>query len=185
MKYTHKELNRTWTINDDNTDIKTRYINDVIDMLAPKSVLLSLWFEEVKDTRHPWRYWKPEDNQHINYFYINDIWIIDDGAYNSEQYYNCWNAYLTEQLAQKELDKRKTIVKIMEYISDNFWIFEPDWNNEHQRKYIIYRNLYQKREITFDCLNKFYSPIWYFSCKEHAQDIIKKFDKELRLIYNI
>lgn len=180
----HKELNRTAEIvNQVWYMVKNKDWQNKI-LLSTESELLSLWFEEVKDTRHAGRYWKPE-NHNTRHYCLYDGYIANSNN-TAISDYKYWNAFETQELAQKELDKIKAIVKIMEYISDNFWIFEPNWNNKNQRKYRLYYN-HDNKSFGYEILHycHWYSPIWYFSCSEHANYIIKKFDKELKLIYDI
>lgn len=147
--------------------------------------LIDFWFTEQKDTRHPWRYWYPESNEESHYFienywtvYKDDIWAISSALF--------WNCFQTEEVWEKELETRKAIVTIKRYISDTFWVFEPDWSDTKQKKYHIY---YDYNDYCFwyqyTYISKIDTHIWNLSCEEHAQEIMDKFDKELRLIWDI
>lgn len=165
--------------------LKSEYLLSDNEEQIPVSRLIRQWYiEEVKDTRHPWRYWKPESHNTTHYCVYNGY--VSDSNNTAVSDYKYWNAFETKELAQKELDKRKAIVKIMEYISDTYWIFEPDWSDHHQAKYSLY---YNHTDESFDnerCMEfETYSPIWHFSCEKHLIDIWNKFYKELRIIYDI
>lgn len=141
--------------------------------------------EQVDSRPHKGRYRYPEDNRTDHYYIHPNLTIVytDIDAFLSADY---WNAFPSQELAEKELDKRKAIVTILRYISDNFWIFEPDWSDWNSSKYILfYDNDLKGFSIIDRCAIQYYSPIWYFSCGEHAEDIMKKFDKELRLVRDI
>lgn len=120
------------------------------------------------------------------HYFINTIWRVDSCdryAINSAE---CWNTFKTRKEAEKELLKRKAIAIIKSYISNTFGVFEPDWSDGNQGKVLIE---YDYNKSVFDYYINFkyqyYSPIWYLSCKEHTQEIIEKFDAELRLIFDV
>jgi len=140
--------------------------------------------ETFEDNRHPWRYWYPE-NDEVHY-YIDILWCVDSSNLSANKSANYWNAFETKQEAEKELAKRKAIVKIKRYISDTFGVFEPDWSDENQEKFFLAYDHYTKcfdYGVSSNCQN--YTPIWYFSCIDHFEEIIKKFDAELRIIFDI
>lgn len=132
---------------------------------------------------HKGRYWYPESDAQ-QYTCIDWNWLLFSNKDRSFICADTWNAFQDTQVAEKELNKRKAIVKILRYISDTYGIFEPNWNDSEQKQWIIY---YSHREMCFACCYnytaKYYSPIWHFSCEEHAQDIIDKFTPELKLIW--
>ena len=145
----------------------------------PKNIILDgIEYTPVKkeDTRHPWRYSDTVQS------------IIDFDLHRKEGVY-----WLSLYLYSKDINKIKresekylAIDKIKQYISDTFWVFEPDWTDSLQKKYFIIYN-YDINEFLygFNHSTKMYSPIWYFSCQEHAKEIREKFDKELRIIFDI
>ncbi len=153
------------------------------------------WVEYVKkedatikkdNIRHPWRYWYPESNK-TKHYYIDIFWNIQEWEYYAIDTAKVWNAFETRQEAEKELEKRKAIVTIKRYISDTFGVFEPDWSDEKQEKYEIFYNHDDEEFRCTDITWSYYtwSNIWYFSCEEHWDIIIEKFDKELRIIWDI
>lgn len=141
--------------------------------------------ETVEDNRHQWRYWYPK-NDYEKHFYINasgGLVIATTSAILSAE---CWNAFKTKEEAEKELAKRKAIVTIKRYISNTFGVFETDWDNKGKAKFSLSYN-YIKNVFYFTYERRFqhYSPIWRLSCEKHAQEIIDKFDTELRIIFNV
>jgi hypothetical protein len=144
--------------------------------------------EEKIDSRiHKWRYWYPNTDNTI-FYYINHLNLNTVNSCNGLDYYftETWDSFETKEEAQKELKKRKAIVKLKRHIIDTWGVFEPDWDNARQDKTNIYYHC-PTSSFRFICNNrsKNYSPIWYLSEEKHAKEIISKFDKELRIIWDI
>lgn len=164
-----------------------RYILNSSLLYIPESILTSGndWEAIEKDNRHPWRYWYPEA-QNIEYRFINSNENIKKYSYLDLETSAQGLAFQTKEEAEKELAKRKAIVTIKRYISDTFGVFEPDWDDNHQYKIIpIYDYFSDCWQYVEACLFKNYSPIWYFSCVDHYEEITKKFNKELRIIFDV
>lgn len=141
--------------------------------------------ETLEDNRHPWRYRYP-DSYSTPHYYINSSGDIGKSSIIAITCAKIWNAFETKQEAEKELEKKKAIVTIKRYISNTFGVFEPDWSDENISKYLLiydYTNAKMSYICSYVCMN--YSPIWHLSCVEHLQEIIEKFDTELRLIFDI
>lgn len=98
----------------------------------------------------------------------------------------CWligNYYETKEEARREADKRLAIQKIKDYAFRNWGEFVPDWEDDGVVCYTI-RFAHKDHAFYPDChrLLQPLSPIGYLERGEHAQEIIKKFPKELKLI---
>ena len=82
----------------------------------PVERLLEHWYIHKEDTRHPWRYWYPEsddvaDSDH-DFFFISDRWNVCTRWNCAFAYADRWNAFQTQEEAEKELENRKPIVML-------------------------------------------------------------------------
>ena len=62
--------------------------------------------------------------------------------------------FRTEELAKKEDEKRKALVRMSKWSQDNGLFFEPDWSDENQKKYSPYYDHKNKKWST--------SPVYYY-----------------------
>ena len=148
------------------------------------------WYEETPKTI---RYIKDWDD----YYYIGGNWAMYYSIYEDENDNNnnnndsnttiaIWNAFLTKQEAEKEVEKRKAIVRINNRIDElnDWWI--PDWDDHY--KYNIYynNNLYAKcYKCDFTTYRKESHAIKYMQTEEIAEEIIKEYKNDLDIIFDI
>ena len=96
------------------------------------------------------------------------------------------NRFETKEAIEKELEKRRAIVTIKDYISDTWGEFIPDWRNADRTKYYV---RYDARFVHFVTDYYYttivYSPIGHLECNSHPKEIIKKFEEELKLIFEV
>jgi len=94
------------------------------------------------------------------------------------------NWFATKELAEKERAKRQAIVRVKDYIAENFGVFEPDWGDDEQDKYTFYfRYNYNKLDYKFLYSAKHYSPIGYIKSYEDCEELIKDCKEDLEIIY--
>lgn len=118
------------------------------------------------------------------YFYIDfDLNCISHSTYTNHSLDNfriaSWNAFLSEQEAEKELNKKKAIYKIKRYCWENE--IDTEYNTEIGNCYCF--NLDMQWEVVFfdDCKN--WNHLGYFS-HDNSQKILDKFEEELKIILN-
>lgn len=102
----------------------------------------------------------------------------------AREYYKNNNWFSTEEEVKKERDKRQAIVRVKEYIEENFGVFEPDWEDEDEEKYVF---IYNYDNNILNCalnrIYKYYSPIGYLESKEDCDLLIKNCKEDLLLIF--
>ena len=130
-----------------------------------------------------------------SYYYIGGNWAIyyntyeadnDNNNVNNNNTIAMWNWFLTKQEAEKEVEKRKAIVRINNRIDElnDWWI--PDWDDHY--KYNIYynNNLYAKcYKCDFTTYRKESHAIKYMQTEEIAEEIIKEYKNDLDIIFDI
>ena len=99
---------------------------------------------------------------------------------------NTGNCYQTKEKLKKQVEKLKAIVKVKNYIKDNFG-YDPedwaDWGDCNIDKYLIYYD-YVESEIDFEFTSnlKPNSFIGYIKTDDECKILIKNCKKELELI---
>jgi len=125
-----------------------------------------------------------------NYWIIEDdggkdCFSFDDDDVDTE-YLKVGNFYKTEELVDKEIAKREAIVRVKNYIKDNFG-YDPndwaDWEDGATDKYTIYYN-YKESEIDSDFTSdlKYNSFIGYIKTYDECEILIKNCKEDLELI---
>ena len=128
-----------------------------------------------------------------NYWIIEDdggkdCFSFDDDDVDTE-YLKVGNFYKTEELVDKEIAKREAIVRIKNYIKDNFG-YDPedwaDWGDCNISKYSIgydYED-YDDNKLTFDSTDYFknHSFIGYIKTDDECEILIKNCKEDLELI---
>jgi len=130
-----------------------------------------------------------------NYWIIEDDGGIDSFSFDNDdiddKYLEIGNLYATEELAEKQVEKLKAIVRIKTYIKDNFgydpedWADWADWKDgEEIKHYIIYE--YGKVEMglsySYYSNAKPHSHIGYIKTDDECKILIKNCKKDLELI---
>ena len=132
------------------------------------------------------KHWTPKDND--TYYFLNRLGeVVLDTDINSffqigilENY----NAFPTEELAEKSIKSSKLgrLILLWQYAND--CLFEPDWKNERQRKYLIRYDCI-KEEVCLDYNVTISSDTLYFETAEQVEAFIKAYDKEIKKIMGV
>ena len=99
---------------------------------------------------------------------------------------NTGNCYQTKEKLKKQVEKLKAIVRVKNYIKDNFG-YDPndwaDWEDGATDKYTIYYN-YKESEIDSDFTSdlKYNSFIGYIKTYDECEILIKNCKEDLELI---
>ena len=125
-----------------------------------------------------------------NYFIIEDDGGIDSFSFNNDdvddKYLEIGNLYTTKEEAELQADKLKAIVRVKNYIKDNFG-YDPedwaDWGDGNIEKYSIIYNYYRDG-LTSDCQHnyKINSFIGYIKTEDECEILIKNCKEDLELI---
>ena len=124
------------------------------------------------------------------YFFISDVFIIGMAHFLDDEIDNkrikIGNCYKTNEEAEKQRTKDEAIVRVKNYIKDNFG-YDPedwaDWGDCNVDKYIIYYD-YVESEIDFD-FNSMFKPnsfIGYIKTEDECEILIKNCEEDLELI---
>lgn len=136
--YTYKEVriynDKSWTI---------AYINE-------KDI--PLWLEEIQEEKSVW------DIQDWDEYWWLSGWIycaIWKSGSNDISHRDVWNCFLTYEEAEKELKKRKSIVKLNRIIDEKNWDWITNWKYGEENKYFIYHYNGYYINNNVDCKNSF------------------------------
>lgn len=132
------------------------------------------------------KHWTPKDND--TYYFLNRLGeVVLDTDINSffqigilENY----NAFPTEELAEKSIKSSKLGRLILLWQYTNNCIFTPDWDNFDQLKHsIIYDELYKDLRVDMSYVVK--GDKVYFETEEQAQAFIDMYEAEIKELMNI
>ena len=132
------------------------------------------------------KHWTPKDND--TYYFLNRLGeVVLDTDINSffqigilENY----NAFPTEELAEKYIKSSKLGRLILLWQYTNNCIFTPDWDNFDQQKHsIIYDELYKDLRVDMSYVVK--GDKVYFETEEQAQAFIDMYEAEIKELMNI
>ena len=132
------------------------------------------------------KHWTPKDND--TYYFLNRLGeVVLDTDINSffqigilENY----NAFPTEELAEKSIKSSKLGRLILLWQYTNNCIFTPDWDNFDQQKHsIIYDELYKYLRVDMSYVVK--GDKVYFETEEQAQAFIDMYEAEIKELMNI
>lgn len=136
--------------------------------------------EEIK------KHWTPKDND--TYYFLNRLGeVVLDTDINSffqigilENY----NAFPTEELAEKSIKSSKLERLILLWQYTNNCIFTPDWLDDIQCKYFI---IYDSRDknACYDYNFRQKSKNIYFEKREHVKAFIDMYEAEIKELMNI
>jgi hypothetical protein len=131
------------------------------------------------------KHWTPKDND--TYYFLNRLGeVVLDTDINSffqigilENY----NAFPTEELAEKaiNLSKLGRLILLWQYAND--CLFEPDWNNSQIKWFLSYDT--QDDLFIYDNSNYYLRDISYFKTEEQTKTFIKAYDKEIKKIMGV
>ena len=132
------------------------------------------------------KHWIPKDND--TYYFLNRLGeVVLDTDINSffqigilENY----NAFPTEELAEKSIKSSKLGRLILLWQYNNNCLFEFDWRDSEQCKYyIMYNYKYSEMRINIDFSARQDKP--YFQTREQAQAFIDMYEAEIKELMNI
>lgn len=132
------------------------------------------------------KHWTPKDND--TYYFLNRLGeVVLDTDINSffqigilENY----NAFPTEELAEKSIKSSKLGRLILLWQYTNNCIFTPDWSSDDRAKYyVVYDNVDKK--VSYDYNNNIQSYDAYFKTNEQAKAFINMYDKEIKKIMGV
>jgi len=106
----------------DGTDNQIQKIQELFELYDYNYIKLikDWWFEEIKDRIE--NIYELEENDF--YWYINAECIVKEvlaDKINLQRHLECWNVFLTEEEAKKELSKRKALTNIRKWIIKNWY----------------------------------------------------------------
>ena len=158
--------------------------NAIIDILK---ALLEEDKEEVKVKDQPQH--KPTED--------NLGWTIDaDGELFAIRHYGfdpLWRAiechknnnwFATKKEAEKQRDKNQAIARVKEYIAENFGVFEPDWGDFNQDKYVVCYDHKDKELLVYNqrtCADD--SSIGYLKSRVEGEQLAEDCKEDLEIIY--
>lgn len=132
------------------------------------------------------KHWTPKDND--TYYFLNRLGeVVLDTDINSffqigilENY----NAFPTEELAEKSIKSSKLgrLILLWQYAND--CLFEPVWNNKRSRKHYFYYSHNLERILVGDYFD-FQDDILYFETAEQVEAFITAYDKEIKKIMGV
>ena len=132
------------------------------------------------------KHWTPKDND--TYYFLNRLGeVVLDTDINSffqigilENY----NAFPTEELAEKSIKSSKLgrLILLWQYAND--CLFEPVWNNKRSRKHYFYYSHNLERILVGDYFD-FQDDILYFETAEQVEAFITVYDKEIKKIMGV
>jgi hypothetical protein len=134
------------------------------------------------------RIWIPEKNK--KYYVVDSTHSPCPISWNESRFDDMNLAvddvFKTPREAEQYRQKLEALAKIKHYIAENFEPWEPDWKDKSEGKYHIY----------FNHLNDRFDWQWadhlqrvtllpYFKTNDEAEEIINKFEEELRIIFEV
>ncbi len=149
---------------------------------------LEKYIEEIKEKEETKNIWEITEDNFKGYWYLggNNIKsFYSYAAFEVDRLVN--NAFLTEEEAIKELEKRKAIQRVLKWKYENGLDFEPDWGeNNNENKYLLFynHNPCSKKicsNVHFE--SKYYCPVGYFRTKKDVEKCIEECKEDLELIY--
>ena len=138
--------------------------------------------EEVPDVL-----WRAKEGEKYFYIYSNGIVGTEKKSHNQmdNDIWELGNYYRTVEEANKEIEKRKAIMRIRRYAAEKWGEFVPNWSDHNQVKFHIY---YDHKKQNFNKNSNHYiqnKSFIYFEDIEHIEEVIKNFESDLKLIFNL
>ena len=132
------------------------------------------------------KHWTPKDND--TYYFLNRLGEVvldtDINSFFQVGILENYNAFPTEELAEKSIKSSKLGRLILLWQYNNNCLFEFDWRNTELEKYqIIYHCVFKEIEV---CDFKTYqNDVSYFKTEEQAQAFIDMYGAEIKELMNI
>lgn len=96
------------------------------------------------------------------------------------------NVFLTEAECLAEIERRKALQRVRQWIAENTEPFEPDWNNDDQPKYMVYFSHKEKKlSITVEWIAQYFNGIAWFASKEDVERLIAACEADLRVLAGV
>lgn len=148
-----------------------------------RTLSVELTEEQAKELEDKKWYWTPEDGD--VYYYPDTVPELNRFTRHEFDIANVerGTAFRTSEECQRWIDTQKAMTTIRKYAYWKWGKFVPNWNGSLEKKSCVYYSHAEKRfEVkTFYAIN--YWCFEYFRKLEHAQEIIEKFEKELKIIF--
>lgn len=131
-------------------------------------------------------WYEPKEGE--EYWHLS-IFTIDSHQYSNHDFdhriIRCQQVFRTKAEAEKEDAKRIALTTIKRWCALNA-PFTPDWGNGDESKwYVGYNHRLNGFMVMLDCAHNSAPTIPHLARKEHAEQLINLFDKELRIIFEI
>ena len=148
--------------------------------------------KEEKEKEETKNIWEITEDNFKEYWYIDtgsavsidkDInWCSDYSEFENDRMNG--NAFLTEEEAIKELEKRRAITRVMKWKHENGMNFEPDWEDDNEEKNFIVYNI-KRKVLDWDDtdVGEYFPPTGYFKTLEDLKKCIKECREYLEIIY--
>ena len=142
-------------------------------------ILNSDWFEKIEKEISIFNL-KDWDN----IYYINEVGYINNYFYiwSISDYIESWNAFLTREEAEAELEKRKAIQRIRKFMWENNIKNKEFKSLEHNYTISYIGNGFY---IEYYKISYSWNYLWYFETYKDCQKIIDNCFDDLKIIYNI
>ncbi len=145
---------------------------------------LEKYIEEIKEKK-PKSIWDIDEDNFEEYWYCSNADTYHHNEYSDfENARIVNNAFLTEEEAIKELEKRKAIARVIEWKHKNGLDYEPDWEDNNEEKNFIVYNIRQE-ELTWGdtYASEYFPPTGYFKTLKDIEKCIEECKEDLELIY--
>lgn len=135
-------------------------------------------------------YVKKEETQNKDDWRTNAYWYVCTDWWVDSSRRECIDAfkpycYPTEEMALKESEKMLALYTIKKYAESTWGKFIPDRTDLSQKKYFI---KYRHEDSLFESdfyWSTLFANTFYLKEERHCEEIINKFDKELRIIFDV
>lgn len=140
---------------------------------------------EIMEEKKEGRFFSPEDWEDAYYLIVHrSIGTSSSWEENEvDQWITSMWVYKTKEQVEKEIKRRKALVRIWKRVEDNGLLFEPDWEDERQEKHDVHYD-HESGEVVW-CVRytsetQFELP--YFKTSESREKAIKECEEDY-LIY--
>ena len=147
--------------------------------------LLWEWFEEIKEVKSIY------DLEEDDTYYTTSIsWYIQKESWTEhsarQETIELWNAFLTKEEAETELQKRKAMATIKKWSWENDWGYEMKWA---EMSYYVFLDWFVDKEGAEFNIQETYvwETLWehYYSTEEKAEQALKELEAEYKILFNI
>lgn len=152
--------------------IEAEFNDEDLKELTKEEVPDVLWRVKKGEIYYTIKNGEIDDYEEENDIYDDSCWLIGD-------------YYRTQEEAGKEIEKRKAIMRIRRCSAEKWGEFVPDWSDHDQVKFFIYYD--HEKQSFYGDYNHYIQNLSfiYFEKQEHIDEVIKNFEKDLKLIFDI